>query len=408
MLQARLPPAAAPPHWLLLVHDTTQMLFAVSQAMVPASPQLPSLRHWTHWLVDVLQVWRPPPVVAQFASLVHATQRPVAVSHAGRPAVPAHCALVVQPVTHVLVAGLQTLPPSPQSAVVAQPTHAPAGEQTCLPATPAHWVLLVHATQVLLALQCVPVLPGLGQSPSTRHWTHELVAVSQIGVGPVHIPLSVQPTPVPPELLPLELLPPELLAPELLAPELLPPELLAPELDAPELPPPELAPLELSSPESPPLEPSVDVASPPSPPELLVVESPLSSPDDEPEEPDEESVLSSPASEPLEVPEDPLLLLPLPLPPDDAPPLAPPDVPPLEELPDPDPLSELEPPQATPTAMATAIVTRALDDFMCFISCKSSLEYALGARRALPAQSHDPSLSRLVPRPGRIQAKAPR
>jgi hypothetical protein len=56
MLQAGVLLAARPAHWLSLVHDTTQVLVAVSHAMVPASPQLPSLRHWTHWLVDVLQV----------------------------------------------------------------------------------------------------------------------------------------------------------------------------------------------------------------------------------------------------------------------------------------------------------------------------------------------------------------
>ena len=131
VLQAGVPPA--PAHWAFAVHDTTQVFVAVSQAMVPASPQLLLLTHWTHVLVAVSQVWRPPPCVAQLVSARQPTHRPVAVSHAGRPAVPAHCVLFVQPATHVFVVGLQTFPPSPQSAVVAHPTHAPSGEQTCLP-----------------------------------------------------------------------------------------------------------------------------------------------------------------------------------------------------------------------------------------------------------------------------------
>jgi len=280
--------------------------------------------------------------LAQFPSAVQGTQIPVDVLHAGAaPAV--HWVLLVQPTTHWFVAVLQTMPASPQSELETHRTHVPAGEQ--IRAVPAvHWAFDVHATQRWLEVQWVR--PPVVQFESARHSTQELVDESQTGVGAAHMPLSVHGIPTePPELEPDPL-------PELPLPELLPESVLEPSPPEPTV-------------ESSPL-PSLAESPPPSAPELLAVESPLlppPAPEDEPEElvvpelddpEEEESVLSSPASAPPEEE-----------------PLAPPDVPPLDEPPV-DPVSLFDPPHATPTAIATAIVTSALDDFICLISYKAS------------------------------------
>jgi hypothetical protein len=63
----------------------------------------------------------------QLVSLVHCTHSPVDVLHAGAP--PPHCAALVQPWMHWLDAGSQTIPASPQFAVVKHWTHWLRGEQ---------------------------------------------------------------------------------------------------------------------------------------------------------------------------------------------------------------------------------------------------------------------------------------
>jgi hypothetical protein len=79
-------------------------------------------------LADVSQRGRK--VLLQFVSLVHCTQSIVAVLHAGVPPPAAtHCVLLVQDTMQRLVAGLQTIPASPQLALVRHCTHAPEGEQ---------------------------------------------------------------------------------------------------------------------------------------------------------------------------------------------------------------------------------------------------------------------------------------
>lgn len=83
---------------------------------------------------------------AQSGLVVQATHTPVEVLHAGVRGVPAHPVLPVQPVTHWLVAVLQTWPASPQSPFETQRTHVPAGEQTRL-VPMVHWEFPVHATQ---------------------------------------------------------------------------------------------------------------------------------------------------------------------------------------------------------------------------------------------------------------------
>jgi ABC-type nitrate/sulfonate/bicarbonate transport system permease component len=100
---------------------------AVSQTC-PPSPQSTEERHRTQRLVVVSQRGRKPAV--QFASLVHCTQIIFAVLQAGVPlAMAMHCVSVAQDVTHRFVVVSQTIPASPQLALVMHWTHEPAGEQ---------------------------------------------------------------------------------------------------------------------------------------------------------------------------------------------------------------------------------------------------------------------------------------
>jgi hypothetical protein len=66
-----IPPA--PMHWAFVVHERTHVSVAVSQTLVPASPQLAVVRHWTQ-LPAVEQYGRAPPPQLTFD--VQATHLP--------------------------------------------------------------------------------------------------------------------------------------------------------------------------------------------------------------------------------------------------------------------------------------------------------------------------------------------
>ena len=267
---------AVPAHWVSLVQVTMlQVLVAVSQA-VPASPHWVSLTHWTHWLVavsHVLRVMWP----EQSVSAVQATQIPFDVSQIGVAAMPAHCVLLVQGLKHRSVAVSQTIPASPHWVLLVHCTHAPAEEQTRLL---VHCESIVQATHTWPVEQCVRPPPMPAQSPSARHCTQALVAVSQTGVRAPHIPLSVQGIPaVPPELLlEDESAPPSPLPDEDPVPDE-PDEVEPDEPDdeetvlssPPSVPPPE-APLDVPPPDVPPLD------EPPGPEPLLLLEPPHATP----------------------------------------------------------------------------------------------------------------------------------
>lgn len=117
-----------PPHCPLFAQPVTQRCVPVSQTR-PPSPQSTVLTHCTQRLVVVSQRGRKAEF-EQFVSLVHCTQSIVDVLQAGvPPPADAHWVSLVHETTHRFVAGLQTMPPSPQLALVRHWTHAPDGEQ---------------------------------------------------------------------------------------------------------------------------------------------------------------------------------------------------------------------------------------------------------------------------------------
>jgi hypothetical protein len=93
-------------------------------------------------------------------SLVHCTHRPVVVLHALAPAMPAHWVSLVHVVTHALVAVSQAMPASP------------------------HWLLLRHWTHWLVAVSQVLRVAWPAQSESAVQATQMPFVVSQAGVPP--------------------------------------------------------------------------------------------------------------------------------------------------------------------------------------------------------------------------------
>jgi hypothetical protein len=118
--------------------------------------------------------------VGQFEFIRHSTQRLEVVSQTGGPPPPRVQSPLVRQSTHRIVAVLQT-PPGPlmQSAVVMHVGMHMFVVVSQNPFVPQS-VLVRHSTHLCEDGWQTPPGPAV-QSPFTRHWTHNIAAVSQIG-----------------------------------------------------------------------------------------------------------------------------------------------------------------------------------------------------------------------------------
>ena len=194
-------------HWAGVVH-AVQTSF-VHMGVAPEHPAL--VRHATHLLVAVSQTGVLP---EQVLLSVHWTQVPLAEQAGAAGFLARHWAGVLQTVqtfavqmgvaaghpalvrhaTHLLVVVSQTGVAPEQVLLSVHCTQMPVAEQAGVAEfLAAHWLASVQAVQTLAAQMGA----AAGQVALDTHWTHWLVVVSQTGVLPEQVPLSVHCTQVP-------------------------------------------------------------------------------------------------------------------------------------------------------------------------------------------------------------------
>ena len=194
-------------HWLGVV-QATQALF-VQMGAIPEHPAL--VRHCTHLFVVVSQTgvlpeqvlspvhWTQAPLVAQAGIALFLVEHWLAVEQAVQAlfvqmgVIPEHPALV-RHCTHLFVVVSQTGVVPEQVLLSVHCTHVPVAEQAeAVGFLAAHWLAVVQAVQVFAVQMGV----AAGHPALVRHATHLFVVVSQTGVVPAQVLLSVHWTQVP-------------------------------------------------------------------------------------------------------------------------------------------------------------------------------------------------------------------